>query len=96
MMRLVPLFGKRPKLSDAVRHFAIAEREIARETRRLFNCTDAGAHDSRYDVTATLLVAHKAHIFIYPWIKETAVADSGLTIAAAKAAATAATNTPKI
>lgn len=88
MMTLAPIFGKRPKLLDAVRHFAITEHEIMQETRRLFHCDDAGAHDSRYDVTATLLVSRQAHAFIHPWIKDTAVSSAALPTASSEAAAT--------
>ena len=59
-----------------------------RETRRLFHCDDAGAHDSRNDVTATLLVSRKAHAFIDPWIRDTTISAVTPLVAVSEAAAT--------
>lgn len=88
MINLAPTFGKRPKLSEAIQHFAISSLEIAREAQRLFQCGAADAHDARYDVTATLLVSRRAHTLITPWIRATSDGPEPQP-AAAEAAATA-------
>lgn len=51
---------KWPRLEELTRFFKVSERAIIKETNQIFECTDVGYHDARFDTVATYLCFMKA------------------------------------
>lgn len=47
---------KYPKLSETTDYFRLTEADVAAETRYVFNLSDVGFHDARFDTTAVMLI----------------------------------------
>lgn len=47
---------KYPKLSEATDYFCLSSADVAAETRYVFNLSDVGFHDARFDTAAVMLI----------------------------------------